>query len=86
MDLMRACVAYSLAGDAASLERLRTRYTPKMMNTPDAKAFVMLTNAPDVSSEDYRTFVKRLASVDTLDAFLADFKSKSASAPATATN
>jgi hypothetical protein len=86
MSLMRACVAYSLAGDAASLERLRTRYSPKMMNTPDAKAFVMLTNAPDVSSEDYRTFVKRLASVDTLDAFLADFKSKTASAPATATN
>jgi hypothetical protein len=86
MSLMRACVAYSLAGDAASLERLRTRYTPKMMNTPDAKAFVMLTNAPDVSSEDYRTFVKRLASVNTLDAFLADFKSKNVSAPATATN
>jgi len=86
MDLMRACVAYSLAGDAASLERLRTRYTPKMMNTPDAKAFAMLTNAPDVSSEDYRTIVKRLASVDTLDAFLADFKSKNASAPVTATN
>ncbi len=86
MDLMRACVAYSLAGDAASLERLRTRFTNKMMSTPDAKSFVMLTNAPDVSSEDYRTFVKRLAAVDTLDAFLADFKSKYASAPATATN
>ena len=75
-DLMRASVGYSLAGDAASLERLRTRFDTKMANSPDAKAFAMITHTPDVSSEDYKTFVKRLASVDTLDAFLKDFKSR----------
>jgi hypothetical protein len=86
MDLMRACVAYSLAGDAASLERLRTRFDSKMANSPDAKSFAMVTHTPDVSSEDYKTYVKRLASVDTLDAFLSDFKSKYGTIGNTATN
>ncbi|MEQ1752898.1 MAG: hypothetical protein ABL973_02055 [Micropepsaceae bacterium] len=75
-DLMRASVAYSMAGDAASLERLRARFDVKMSSTQDAKAFAMITHTPDVTSEDYKTFVKRLASVDTLDAFLTDFKSR----------
>lgn len=86
VDLMRACVAYSLAGDAASLERLRSRFAAKMSGTPDAKAFAMITHAPDVSSDDYKTFVKRLASVDTMDAFLADFRAKYASVGNTTTN
>ena len=86
MDLMRACVGYSLAGDAASLERLRTRFDSKMASSPDAKAFAMVTHAPDVSSEDYKTYVKRLASVDTLDAFLTDFKAKYGNIGKTATN
>lgn len=86
MDLMRACVGYSLAGDAASLERLRTRFDSKMANSPDAKSFAMVTHAPDVSSEDYKTYVKRLASVDTLDAFLSDFKSKYGTIGTTAAN
>lgn len=85
-DLMRASVAYSMAGDAASLERLRARFDSKMASTQDAKAFAMITHAPDVSSEDYKTFVKRLASVDTLDAFLTDFKSKYGSVGKVATN
>lgn len=85
-DLMRATVAYSLAGDAMSVERLRTRFGPKMSQSPDAKAFALLTQSPDVTDDDYKNVVKRVASVDTLDAFLAEFKSKhsSASAPAAA--
>jgi hypothetical protein len=46
----------------------------------------MVTHAPDVSSEDYKTYVKRLASVDTLDAFLSDFKSRYGSIGQTAAN
>jgi tetratricopeptide (TPR) repeat protein len=82
MTLMRASVAYSLSGDMASLERLRSRFAPKMQDSPDAKAFAMLTSAPDVTSEDYRTLVKRIASVEMLEAFFNEFKSKGAGAPA----
>lgn len=86
LNLMRASVAYSLAGDAAALERLRSRFSAKMSNSPDAKAFVMLTTAPDVASEDYRNLVKRVASVDTLSAFLADFREKLSAPVPSATN
>jgi hypothetical protein len=74
LDLMRACVGYSLAGDTASLERLRTRFTAKMSTTVDAKAFAMITHSPDVTNDDYKSLVKRVASVDTLEAFLTEFK------------
>lgn len=85
--LMRACVAYSLAGDLASLERLRSRFATKMQSSPDANAFAMLTSAPDVTSEDYRTLVKRIASVEMLEAFFSEFKSKGQPpVPAVATN
>ncbi|MBU6156865.1 MAG: hypothetical protein KJS87_08025 [Alphaproteobacteria bacterium] len=86
MTLMRACVAYSLAGDAASLERVRSRFSQKMQASPDANAFAMLTNAPDVTSEDYRTLVKRIASVEMLEAFFNEFKAKGTAMPETATN
>jgi hypothetical protein len=75
-DLMRASVAYSLAGDAASLERLRTRFQTKMAQSPDAKAFAVVTQSPDVTGDDYKNLVKRVASADTLSAFLQDFRSR----------
>ena len=86
MTLMRACVAYSLAADGPSLERLRSRFSTKMQASPDANAFSMLTSAPDVTSEDYRTLVKRIASVEVLEAFFNEFKAKGAPGPETATN
>jgi len=75
-DLMRACVAYSLAGDGAALERLRTRYDAKMSQSPDAKAFAVVTQSPDVTGDDYKNLVKRVASADTLSAFLQDFRER----------
>lgn len=75
-DIMRASVAYSLAGDGGSLERLRTRFDSKMQQTPDGKAFAMVTQSADVTSGDYKNLVKRVAGVDTLDAFLQDFRSR----------
>jgi hypothetical protein len=73
---MRAGVAYSLAGDGAALDRLRTRFEGKMQQTPDAKAFAMVTQSADVTGTDYKNLVKRVAAVDTLDAFLQDFRSR----------
>lgn len=83
-DLMRACVAYSLAGDGAALERLRTRFDAKMAQSPDAKAFAVVTQAPDVTGDDYKNLVKRVASADTLTAFLQDFRSRYGSGGAAA--
>jgi hypothetical protein len=76
MDVMRAGVAYSLAGDALSLERLRVRFGAKMAQSPDAKAFAVVTQTSDVTADDYKNLVKRVASADTLEAFLAEFRAK----------
>ena len=67
---------FSLAGDAGSLERLRTRFQAKMSQSLDAKAFTMVTQSTDVTAEDYKNLVKHVASVDTLDAFLQDFRTR----------
>jgi tetratricopeptide (TPR) repeat protein len=75
-DVMRASVAYSLAGDSASLTRLSTRFGPKMSQSLDAKAFTLVTQSTDVTADDYKNLVKRVAAVDTLDAFLKDFRAR----------
>ena len=53
--------------------------------TPD-KAFAMITHSPDITDEDYKNLVKRVASVDTLAAFLTEFRSRFGAAGNTATN
>jgi hypothetical protein len=67
-------VAYSLAGDVASLGRLRLRFGPKMAASPDARGFDVVTQGLDTSSIDYRGLVKRLASIDMLESFMTDFR------------
>ncbi len=85
-DLMRAAVAFSLAGNSGALERLRTRFQGKMSQSLDAKAFTMVTQSTDVTADDYKTLVKRVASVDTLDAFLQDFRGRFGQGGASVTN
>jgi len=85
-DVMRASVAFSLAGDSASLQRLRTRFEAKMAQSLDAKAFAMVTQSPDVTADDYKNLVKQVASVDTLDAFLQDFRTRFGKGGETVTN
>ncbi len=88
MDVLRAAVAYSLAGDTASLVRLRTRFAAKMATSPDARGFDVVTQGQDTTGVDYRNLVKRLAGVDTLEAFMTDFRKRygTGGAAATVTN
>jgi hypothetical protein len=47
-----------------------------MAQSPDAKAFAVVTQSPDVTGDDYKSLVKRVASADTLSAFLQDFRAR----------
>jgi hypothetical protein len=76
MSVMRAAVAHSLAGDMASLTRLRTRFGAKMAASADARGFEVVTQAIDTTSVDYRGLVKRIASVDMLEGFMTDFRKR----------
>jgi len=76
MQVMRAAVAYSLAGDMAGLSRLRARFSAQMSASADARGFDVVTKGRDTTGVDYRTLVKRLAAVDTLEGFMTDFHSR----------
>jgi len=79
-DLLRATVAYSLANDSLSLERLRNRYAPKMKGTPDANIFNVLSSPIDQHGMAFRQAAAQIASVDTLQAFMKDFNKRRAEA------
>ncbi len=81
-DVMRAAVAYSLANDEPSLDRLRANFGPKMKASPDASAFAVLAQSIDAHGVAFRDQAAQIASVDTLQTFMTDFRKRYA-APAT---
>jgi tetratricopeptide (TPR) repeat protein len=85
MDVLRAAIAYSLANDEKSLERLGASFTSKMKATPDANLFAVLIQPIDMHGLAFRDAAAKIASIDTLKSFMADFQKKfAAPAPAKA--
>jgi hypothetical protein len=74
--IMRAAVAYSLGNEEKNLEMLRDHYTAKMNASPDSKAFAVVTERIDRQGVAFRDLAKKIASIDTLQAFMADFKKR----------
>jgi hypothetical protein len=74
--LLRATVSYSLANDEASLARVRTHFAAKMKGTPDANLFTVLSASIDQHGLAFRDAAAKIASVDTLEAFMKDFDSR----------
>jgi len=71
--LLRTAVAYSLANDEASLARIRARFGVKMKTTPDGNLFAVLSSDIDQHGLAFRDAAAKIASVDTLEAFMKDF-------------
>ena len=82
-EVMRAAVAYSLANDETSLDRLRDRFGPKMKTSPDASAFAVIAQRIDEHGVAFRDQAAQIASIDTLQAFMKDFKKHYDTATAT---
>jgi hypothetical protein len=76
--VMRAAVAYSLGGNEAGLDRLREHYAPKMNTSPDGKAFGVVSGKIEQQGVEFRDLAKSIAAVDTLQAFMAEFKKQEA--------
>jgi hypothetical protein len=83
MNVLRAAVAYSLANDEKSLERLRANFSPKMKVAPDGNLFAVLSAPIDMHGLAFRDAAGKIAGVDTLKGFMQDFQKKF-SAPAKA--
>jgi len=73
--LLRAATSYVLANDPFGLKRLRERYRAHMRGTRDEHAFDVLTGNVDRNGIAFRNLAKEIAAIDTLDAFLDEFKS-----------
>ena len=78
--VLRMTVAYSLANDEASLARVREHFAPKMKGTPDANLFAVLSADIDAHGLAFRDAAAKIASVDTLQAFMKDFAKRKADA------
>lgn len=75
-DILRAATGYSLAEEAIGLARLREKYAPKMAEGPDAHAFAVVTAPIGPASGEFQDVAKRLAGINTLDAFLRDMRAR----------
>ena len=75
-DVIRAVVGYALAEDALGLARFREKYAPLMAGETDRAAFETASKPAGANSAEFATIAKMAASVDTLDGFLREMKTR----------
>ncbi len=74
--MIRAVVGYALAEDAIGLARFREKYAPLMSGETDRAAFETASKPAAASSAEFSTIARMAASVDTLDGFLREMKTR----------
>ena len=76
-DLLRSAIAYSLAAESAGSARLAERYGEHMAASGYASAFELLTDA-EIRPGDVRIreLADQIAGIDTLDAFMEEFRAR----------
>ncbi|MFH6784823.1 MULTISPECIES: hypothetical protein [Methylobacterium] len=75
-DVMRAAIGYALAEDSLSLDRLRTKYTPKMADSPDARTFGLVAAPNAAGTAAFRNLVRQATSAETLTEFLRAYRAR----------
>jgi len=75
-DILRAAIGYSLGDEPIGLDRLREKYSVKMADTPDRRAFDVVSAPVGTAGADFQEIAKKIASVNSLDAFLRDMRTR----------
>jgi hypothetical protein len=75
-DILRAATGYALGEDTLGLARLREKYEAKMAQSPDARAFEIVSAPLGTSGQEFRDIARAAVSVDTLDGFLRDMQAR----------
>jgi hypothetical protein len=75
-DVIRAVVGYALAGDAIGLARFREKYAPLMAGDADRQAFEIASKPAASNSAEFAQIARMAASVDTLDGFIREMKTR----------
>jgi hypothetical protein len=75
-DIIRAVVGYALAEDVIGLTRFREKYLPLMNAGADRAAFETASKPVGSSGADFVEIAKMAASVDTLEGFLREMRTR----------
>jgi tetratricopeptide (TPR) repeat protein len=75
-DIIRAVVGYALAEDVIGLARFREKYLPLMSGGADRAAFEIASKPVGSSGADFAQIAKMAASVDTLEGFLREMRTR----------
>jgi tetratricopeptide (TPR) repeat protein len=75
-DVIRAVVGYALAEDSIGLARFREKYAPLMSGDIDRAAFETASKPASSTSAEFAQIAKMAASVDTLDGFLREMRTR----------
>jgi tetratricopeptide (TPR) repeat protein len=75
-DIIRAVVGYALAEDAIGLTRFREKYVPLMSGEADRLAFDTASKPVAANSAEFALIARMAASVDTLDGFIREMKTR----------
>ena len=75
-DVMRAGVSYVMASENLSLDRLRSKFAPKMARGADARTFAFITSADRTRAADIREMARATANADTLSEFLKAYRER----------
>ncbi|HXX07000.1 MAG TPA: tetratricopeptide repeat protein [Pseudolabrys sp.] len=75
-DILRAAIAYALSEETISVARLREKYQSKFADGPERRAFEVVTAPIGTSGTEFQDIAKKIASVDTLDPFLNDLRTR----------
>lgn len=76
-DVLRAGISYSLASDQFALDRLRKKFYEKMVQSPEAESFALVTKpVKGGGGGAVLKLAKEIAAIDTLDAFMKDFRER----------
>ncbi len=75
-DIIRAAVGYALSEDAIGLGRFREKYAPKMDSAEDRAPFELAGKPASANSADFARIAKMAATIDTLDGFLREMKTR----------
>lgn len=75
-DILRAAIAYGLAGEPLGLERLRAKFAGPMAESVDARTFALLAQANAVRTAGFREIAQKATSAETLQAFLTEYRKR----------
>ena len=71
-DLLRAAIAYALADERISLDRLKQKFGRKMMDSPDAKTFDLVVCPGGTQTREFRLAAQEATKLDSLRVLLTD--------------